>query len=74
VPKFEIDLNLPDVKLLSIETTKTKDLVITVKSTKRSTKCHKCGKEITQRMDPAVCAAGIRQWGFFIKSSSIMWS
>lgn len=46
--KFEIDLNIPDVKLLNIETTKTKDLVITVKSTKKSTKCHKCGKEITQ--------------------------
>lgn len=46
--KFEIDLNLPDIKLLNIETTKTKDLVITVKSTKKSTKCHKCGKEITQ--------------------------
>ena len=46
--KFEIDLNLPDVKILNIETTKTNDMVITVKSTKRSTLCHKCGQKITK--------------------------
>ena len=46
--KFEIQLNLPDVKVLDIETTKTNDLVITVRSTKKSTKCHKCGCEITK--------------------------
>ena len=45
--KFEIQLNLPDVKVLDIETTKTNDLVITVRSTKKSSKCHKCGREIT---------------------------
>jgi hypothetical protein len=33
--KFEIDLNLPDVKIINIETTKGKDLVITVKSTQK---------------------------------------
>ena len=44
--KFEIDLKLPDVKILGIETTKTNDLVITVKSTKTSTICHKCGQKI----------------------------
>ena len=38
--KFEIQLNIPDVKILNIETTKTNDLVITVKSMKKSTKCH----------------------------------
>jgi transposase len=48
VAKFEIQLNLPDVKVLNIETTKTNDLVITVRSTKKSTKCHKCGREITK--------------------------
>lgn len=44
--KFEIQLNIPDVKILNIETTKTNDLVITVKSMKKSTKCHKCGQNI----------------------------
>jgi transposase len=44
--KFEVDLNIPDVKILDIKTTKTRDLVITVKSIKKSTKCHKCSKEI----------------------------
>ena len=46
--KFEIQLNIPDVKILSIETTKTNDLVITVKSTKKSTQCHRCGQKITK--------------------------
>ena len=46
--KFEIQLNIPDVKILNIETTKINDLVITVKSTKKSTNCHKCGKKITK--------------------------
>ena len=44
--KFEIDLNLPDVKIINIETTKAKDLVITVKSTQKSTICHNCGQKI----------------------------
>jgi len=48
VAKFEIQLNIPDVKILNIETTKTNDLVITVKSMKKSTKCHKCGQNITK--------------------------
>lgn len=46
--KFEIDLKLPDVKILNIETTKTKDWVITVKSTQKSTICHNCGQKITK--------------------------
>jgi transposase len=46
--KFEIDLNLPDVKIINIETTKAKDLVITVKSTQKSTICHNCGQKITK--------------------------
>jgi transposase len=48
VAKFEIQLNIPDVKILNIETTKTNDLVITVKSTKKSTTCHKCGQNIAK--------------------------
>jgi len=46
--KFEIDLNLPDVKIINIETTKAKDLVITVKSTQKSTICHNFGQKITK--------------------------
>lgn len=46
--KFEIQLNLPDVKIVTIETTKTNDLVITVRSTKKSTTCRKCGQEATK--------------------------
>ena len=48
--KFEIDLNLPDVKIINMETTKAKDLVITVKSTQKSTICHNCGQKITKYM------------------------
>jgi transposase len=46
--KFEIQLNISDVKILNIETNKTKDLVITVKSTKKTTLCRKCGQEINK--------------------------
>lgn len=42
---FQISLNIPDVEILKIEKNKTEDLIITVKSTKCSTPCHKCGKE-----------------------------
>lgn len=49
--KFEIQLNLPDVKILDIETSKTNDLIITVKSIKKSATCHKCGQEITKIHD-----------------------
>jgi len=42
---FNISLDIPDVEILKIETNKTEDLIITVKSTKCSTPCHKCGKE-----------------------------
>lgn len=46
--KFEIQLNIPDVKILDIETSKANDLIITVKSTKKSCLCHKCGREISK--------------------------
>lgn len=42
---FQISLDIPDVEILKIEKSKTEDLIITVKSTKYSTPCHKCGRE-----------------------------
>ena len=49
--KFEIQLNIPDVKILGIETNKTNDLVITVKSLNKSSICRKCGDKITKIHD-----------------------
>lgn len=49
--KFEIPLNIPDVKILDIETSRTNDLVITVKSTNKSATCRKCGQKITKIHD-----------------------
>ena len=46
--KFEIQLNIPDVKILKVETSKVNDLIITVKSTKKSALCRICGKEMTK--------------------------
>jgi transposase len=45
---FQISLDIPDIEILKIEKNKTQDLIITVKSTKCSTPCHKCGKEATK--------------------------
>ena len=45
---FKISLNIPDVEILKIEKNKSEDFIITVTSTKRSTCCHKCGKEINK--------------------------
>lgn len=42
---FQISLDIPDVEIVSIEKNKTDDLIITVKSTKKSTTCKRCGKE-----------------------------
>ena len=49
--KFEIQLNISDVKILDIKMSKANDLVITVKSTNKSTSCRKCGQEITKIHD-----------------------
>ena len=49
--KFEIQFNIPDVKILNIEMSKTNDLVITVKSTNKSSVCRKCGQNITKIHD-----------------------
>ncbi len=43
---FEIPLDIPNVKIEKIETSKTGDFIITVTSTQDYTHCHKCGKKI----------------------------
>jgi transposase len=42
---FQIPLNIPDVTILKVEQNQFEDFIITVKSTKTSCKCHKCGNE-----------------------------
>jgi transposase len=42
---FQISLDIPDVEILKVEKNKVEDLIITVRSTKHSCLCHKCGKE-----------------------------
>lgn len=43
---LQIPLNIPDVEILKVEYSKSDDLIITVKSTKSSTCCRNCGKNI----------------------------
>jgi transposase len=45
---FQISLDIPDVKILKIEKNKEEDLIITLKSTKDSASCHKCGNQINK--------------------------
>lgn len=45
-PAISIPLDIPDVKILKIKVNKAGDYIITVESTLRSAKCHKCGREI----------------------------
>jgi transposase len=42
---FQISLDIPDVEILKVEKNRAEDLIITVKSTKDSCPCHKCGRE-----------------------------
>jgi transposase len=42
---FQISLDIPDVEILKVEKNQSEDLIITVKSTKSSCPCHKCGNE-----------------------------
>ena len=42
---FQISLNIPDIEILKVEKSKAEDFIITVKSTKESCPCSKCGKE-----------------------------
>jgi len=43
-----INLDIPHVKVLKVETNAKGDYLITVESTLNSTRCRKCGREITQ--------------------------
>jgi hypothetical protein len=45
---IEIPLDLPDVKLQTVEINQTGDFIITVSSTCEGTRCHRCGREITK--------------------------
>jgi transposase len=45
---FQISLDIPDVEILKFEKNKAEDLIITVRSTKCSTPCHKCGNKATK--------------------------
>nr|QNO55215.1 hypothetical protein MHJDHPNH_00017 [Methanosarcinales archaeon ANME-1 ERB7] len=46
--KIEIPLDIPDVKIENIEINKEGDIIITVRSTVKGTRCHKCGRKITK--------------------------
>ena len=45
---FQIPLDIPDVEILRVEQNQSEAFIITVKSTKKSCKCHKCGNEATK--------------------------
>jgi len=46
--KIEIPLDIPDVEIENIEINKEGDIIITVRSTVKGTRCHKCGRKITK--------------------------
>lgn len=48
-PLISIPLDIPDVRVLQTEITKTGELILTVESTLNSTSCRRCGRTITQR-------------------------
>jgi transposase len=45
---FQIPLDIPNVEILRVDQNQSEDFIITVKSTKKSCKCHKCGNEATK--------------------------
>ena len=45
--RFEIPLDIEDVKIERVEFTKNNEIIITVTSTLEGTDCHRCGKKIT---------------------------
>jgi transposase len=45
---FQIPLDIPDVEILKVEQNQSEDFIITVKSTKKSCRCYKCGNEATK--------------------------
>jgi transposase len=46
--KFEVSLDIPDVKIVKTEVNRVGDLVITVESTVDGTHCHQCGRWVTK--------------------------
>jgi transposase len=48
-PLISIPLDIPDVRVLQTEVTKTGELILTVESTLTSTTCRRCGRTITER-------------------------
>ena len=48
---LQIPLDIPDVEILKFETGFKNEFMLTVKSTKKSTQCRKCGKEIQKIHD-----------------------
>jgi len=47
-PEIRFPLDLPNVKILKMETNKAGDYIITVESTRTSTNCRKCGRKIEE--------------------------
>jgi transposase len=48
-PLISIPLDIPDLRVLQTEITKTGELILTVESTLSSTSCRRCGRTITAR-------------------------
>ena len=46
--EIEIPLDISDVEIENIEINKEGDIIITVRSTVKGTRCHKCGRKITK--------------------------
>lgn len=49
MPNIPIPLDIPDVEILKVDTNSSDELMLTVRSTKTSTRCRECGKEIKKR-------------------------
>lgn len=45
---FEIPIDLPNVEIQSVESNNKGDIIITVKTTEKSTSCRNCGRKITK--------------------------
>ena len=46
--RFEIPLDIEDVKIEAVEFTPNNEIIITVTSTVEGTRCHRCGNKIKQ--------------------------
>ena len=47
-PEIRFPLDLPNVKILKMETNKASDYIITVESTLTGTNCRECGRKIEE--------------------------